>query len=84
VLSDEFSRTRVRPEHILAETDKFQHWTKQSGTVGQKERGLLVRHHFSTVVRNTLPPCRESVCFPGLVQDARNAFLFPVLGSVPS
>ena len=79
VLSDEFSRTRVRPEHIFAETDTFQHQAEQI-----EKKNSLVGHHFPAAIRNTLPPHREGVCFPRLVQNAWNAFLFPVLGGVPS
>ena len=80
VLSNEISRTRVCPEHILAETNTFS--IRQTGENGVESS--LVGHHFSTAVRNTLPARREGLCFPGLVQYAWDTFNFPVLGGIPS
>jgi len=81
VLSNEISRTRVCPEHVLAENNTFS--IGQAGEKG-KQASSLVGHHFSAVVRNTLPARREGLCFPGLVQYARDTFDFPVLGGIPS
>lgn len=78
VLGNELSRTRVRPEHILAVTDTLSIARAGGGGVS------LVGHHFPATVRNALPPRRQDICFPGLVQNAWNTFNFSVLGSVPS